>query len=108
MNEFINEKLLFLSDLKVKEKVVDLLLGLMSSHDTRYQQDKWSSRRKASTRVALMYLPLLTAITTDSSFLNLLQLDFENSNDVVKNKLLDSENENDFDLNYVDGSKSNN
>jgi len=98
----------FLSDLKVKEKVVDLLLGLMSSHDTRYQQDRWSSRRKASTRVALMYLPLLTAVTTDSSFLNLLQLDFENSNDGVKNKLLNSENESDFDLYYVDGYKSNN
>ena len=80
----------------------------MSSHDTRYQQDKLSSRRKISTRVALMYLPLLTAVTTDSSFLNLLQLDFENSNDVVKNKLLNNENENDFDLHFVDGYKSNN
>jgi hypothetical protein len=80
----------------------------MSSHDTRYQQDRWSSRRKASSRVALMYLPLLTAVTTDSSFLNLLQLDFENSNDVVKNKLQSSENESDFDSYYVDGYKSNN
>jgi len=80
----------------------------MSSHDTRYQQDRWSSRRKASTRVALMYLPLLTAVTADSSFLNLLQLDFENSNDMVKNKLQNSENENDFDSCFVDGYKSNN
>lgn len=98
----------FFSDLKVKEKVVDLLLGLMSSHDTRYQQDRWSSRRKASSRVALMYLPLLTAVTADSSFLNLLQLDFENSNDVVKNKLQNSESESDFDSYFVDGYKSNN
>lgn len=97
-----------LSDLKVKEKVVDLLLGLMSSHDTRYQQDRWSSRRKASTRVALMYLPLLTAVTADSSFLNLLQLDFENSNDVVKNILQNSEKESDFDSCFIDGYKSNN
>lgn len=97
----------FLSDIKVKEKVVDLLLGLMSSHDTLYQQDRWSSRRKASTRVALMYLPLLTAVTMDSSFLNLLQLDFENENDTVKNKLLSNEKEiNDFDLYTTDGYKS--
>lgn len=80
----------------------------MSSHDTRYQQDRWSSRRKASSRVALMYLPLLTAVTADSSFLNLLQLDFENSNDVVKNKLQNSESESDFDSYFVDGYKSNN
>lgn len=97
----------FLSDFKIKEKVVDLLLGLMSSHDALYQQDKWSSRRKASTRVALMYLPLLTAVTMDSSFLNLLQLDFENDNDIVKNKLLSNEKEiNDFDLYTTDGYKS--
>lgn len=87
----------YFSDAKVKEKVADLLLGLMSSHDTRYQQDKWSPQRRISTRVALMYLPLLTAVTTDSSFLNILQIDCENSNDAVKNKLLNNENENDFD-----------
>lgn len=106
LSEFVTVLQCSKSDLKVKEKVVDLLLGLMSSHDTRYQQDRWSSRRKASARVALMYLPLLTAVTTDSSFLNLLQLDFENSNDVVKNKILNSENESDFDLYYVDGFKT--
>lgn len=92
------------SDLKVKEKVVDLLLGLMSSHDTRYQQDKWASKRKVSSRVTLMYLPLLTAVTTDSSFLNLLQLDFEN-NDIVKNKP-NKETENEFDSHTNDGYKS--
>lgn len=64
----------------------------MSSHDIRYQQDKWSSKRKASSRVALMYLPLLTAVTTDLSFLNLLHLDFENGNDTSKNKF-DNDNE---------------
>lgn len=90
--------------MKVKEKVVDLLLGLMSSHDTRYQQDKWSSKRKAASRVTLMYLPLLTAVTTDSSFLNLLQLDFEN-NDIVKNKS-NKESENDFDSYTNDGCKT--
>lgn len=75
----------------------------MSSHDTRYQQERWTSRQKASARVALMYLPLLTAITTDSSFLNLLQLDFENCNDSVKNKLLNSENEKSYDSCVNDG-----
>lgn len=75
----------------------------MSSHDTRYSQDKWASRRKTSARVALMYLPLLTAITTDSSFLNLLQLDFENCNDSVKNKLLNSENEKSYDSCATEG-----
>lgn len=79
----------------------------MSSHDTLYQQDRWSSKHKASTRVALMYLPLLTVVTMDSSFLNLLQLDFENENDTVKNKLLSNEKEiNDFDLYTTDDYKS--
>lgn len=77
--------------------MVDLLLGLMSSHDTRYQQDKWASRRRISTQVALMYLPMLTIVTTDSSFFNLLQQDFENNHDIIKNKLYNNENENDFD-----------
>lgn len=76
----------------------------MSSHDTRYQQDKWSSKRKTSSRVTLMYLPLLTAVTTDSSFLNLLQLDFEN-NDIIKIKP-NKENENDIDSFTNDGYKS--
>lgn len=78
----------------------------MSSHDTRYQQDRWPSRHKTSSRIALMYLPLLTAVTTDSSFLSLLQLGFENSNDTSKNKHLNYENENDSDSYTVDGLKS--
>lgn len=69
----------------------------MSSHDIRYNQDKWPSKRKASSRVALMYLPLLTAVTMDSSFLNSLYLDFEKSNDTVKNKIFNSDNDNQFD-----------
>lgn len=82
--------------------MVDLLLGLMSSHDIRYHHDKHSSKCKSLSRIALMYLPLLSAITTDSSFLNLLQLDFENSNDASKTKLFNNEN----DLNSTSGSKS--
>lgn len=78
----------------------------MSSHDTRYLHDKWSSSRKSLSRVALMYLPLLTTITTDSSFLNLLQLDFENGNDIVKNKFLNNESKTDCDLFNIDHFKS--
>lgn len=78
----------------------------MSGHDTRYQQEKWLARRKVSTRIALMYLPLLTIVTTDSSFLNLLQLDYENNNDTVKNNLTNNENENCFDVYTADGYKS--
>lgn len=78
----------------------------MSSHDTRYLHDRWSFKRKSSSRVALMYLPLLTAITADSSFLNLLQLDFENGNDTVKNKFLNNESETDFDSFNTDRFKS--
>lgn len=77
----------------MKEKVVDLLLGLMSSHDIRYQHDKRSLKCKSLSRIALMYLPLLSAVTADSSFLNLLQLDFENSNDASKTKLFNNEND---------------
>lgn len=69
----------------------------MSSHDIRYNQDKWPSKRKASSRVALMYLPLLTSVTMDSSFLNSLYLDFEKSNDTTKNKFFNNENDNEFD-----------
>ncbi|XP_025407791.1 dedicator of cytokinesis protein 7 isoform X2 [Sipha flava] len=104
LSEFITVLQCTKSDLKVKEKVVDLLLGLMSSHDTRYQQEKWSSKRKTSSRVTLMYLPLLTAVTTDSSFLNLLKLDFEN-NDMIKIKP-NKENENDIDSCTNDGFKT--
>lgn len=86
--------------------MVDLLLGLMSAHDTRYQQEKWPSKRKTLTRVALMYLPLLTLVTTDSSFLNLLQLEFENNNDNVTNKLTNKENDNCFDVYATDSYKS--
>lgn len=77
--------------------MVDLLLGLMSSHDTRYQQDKQSSRHKSLSKIALMYLPLLTVITTNSLFLNLLKLDFENTNDTVKNKNFNHESNSDLD-----------
>lgn len=77
--------------------MVDILLGLMSSHDTRYQQDKLSSRHKSLSRIALMYLPLLTVITTSSLFMNLLKLDFENSNDTVKNKHFHHEKDSDLD-----------
>lgn len=77
----------------------------MSSHDTKYQQDKWSSRYKSLTRVALMYLPLLTIVTTDISILSLLQLEFEKNKDIINNKILNSDNESNFDLNASNGMK---
>jgi len=80
----------------------------MSSHDTRYlqQQDKWSLSRRKLSKVALMYLPLLTAMTIDSSFLNI--LDFENSKDTVKKTVLNKEDENNFDSHCAsDSYKSN-
>jgi len=53
-----------------------------------------------------MYLPLLTAVTTDdSSFLDV--LDFENSKDAVKKMSLNNEDENIFDSHCAtDGHKS--
>lgn len=77
----------------------------MSSHDIRYNQDKWPSKRKASSRVALMYLPLLTAVTMDLSFLNLLHLDFEKSNDTTKNTFFNSKNDNELDFHESHKSK---
>lgn len=67
----------------------------MSSHDTRYQHDKWS-RHKALAQISLMYLPLLTIVTTDLLFIDILKLEF----DTDKNKL-DNDNYNSFNMNSI-------
>lgn len=67
----------------------------MSSHDTRYQHDKWS-KQKALAQIAILYLPLITIISTDLLFVNILKLEFDTDKDK-----LNSDNYNRFTSNTI-------